>query len=210
MLSTNIFDSCIRGKSVCLLCCGQSLEEQNIDFSVYDTCVGTNRLYKCPQYFEHVDIYFDGCHERYDPLTDKKIQFLNAYSRLKFVVFLPGKPGLRQLRQHLNTGAVKLKAPSVVKNVSRRLVKRMSLGVEAICAILRCKPKKLDIFGLDYYVTPYIKDLEHDDVYDDFFRPGRNFFYEQLFCCRLLREYEALRGPCISLRGRFQMQCPLI
>jgi hypothetical protein len=185
-------DKLIREKKVCLLCCGASLDAHEIDFNEYDICIGTNRIHKT-KYFEELDIIFDGCHSIHDPLNEVKVEKFNKSKKLKLIIFMPGKEGIDSLEKNLINYEKQIKKDYEISNKSRNFTKRMFVGTETLCRILKHKPKLIHIFGMDFYQTNYTKELENDYVYGGFFHHSiKKLNEERTFCKRIIHEFNSI------------------
>lgn len=176
-----ILNNLIANKKVCLLCCGSSLDSHNIDYESYDIVCGVNRIYKTG-YFKYIDILFDGCHYKYDPLTPQKIKLLN-HSKLKYIIFSGGsKLFTSKFIKQISKLDVKFKFKS--RNIVNNF--KISIGTEALFSLHEAHPSRLDVYGLDFYSSDYTKELSHEICHTDHSNTKRhNYKLEKEQCLAL-------------------------
>lgn len=153
--------SIYENKKVCLLGCGGSLDKKEIDFQKYDKVVGINRIYKT-KYFEKLNILYDSAHYKFDPLTNIKINILNN-SSLDYYFLTPGVKSQKKLKFQKNL-IEKIKVKKFLYNnrpEMRVAGKKILAGLFVLNLILKGLPKKIDLYGFDFYEENYTDGLDY-------------------------------------------------
>jgi hypothetical protein len=156
-LEKNIY----KDKNVCLLGCGGSLDKKQINFKKYEKVVGVNRIYKT-KYFEKINILYDSAHYKFDPLTNAKVNTINN-SKLEYYFLTPGIKSQQKLKLQKNL-IEKIKIKNFLyKNRPEMRVsgKKILAGLFVLNSILIGLPKKIDLYGFDFYEENYTNGLEY-------------------------------------------------
>ena len=188
------------GKKVCLLCCGSSLNNKEVDYKSYDLVCGTNRIYKT-SYAQYIDVLFDGSHYQFDTLDDHKISILNANDKLKFIVFTCNSSNHRIIQENSH----KLKKKFMLKDrdnlvegtiTNETNLSKKSIGTEAFLTIIRHSPSLLDVFGLDFHKSAYINELQqkHENP-----AAVHNYPAEELLCKSAAEHFNSFRPGSIAI-----------
>jgi hypothetical protein len=148
-------------KSVCLLGCGGSLDKKEIKFENYDKVVGVNRIYKT-KYFKKLNILYDSAHYKYDPLNNIKIKTINE-SNLDYYFLTPGIKSYNILKlKKFFIEKIKIKN-FLYKNRPEMKIsgKKILAGLFVLNIIIKGCPKKIDLYGFDFYEQNYTSELEY-------------------------------------------------
>ena len=183
-----------KNKKICVLGCGSSLEQYNIDYENYDVVVSFNRIYNNEKYLKHVNVIYNCLSYQDRDNFDKMISILVEQKQIQYLILCPNwlpkciKVDIyRILCKHnfskffYSTDIVR--NPAIVKGV-----KGIPLsGIAAIYHICTHDPQSIDIYGFDFYTSNYIENIK---FYPNYF-PSRhhNLQSNKKFLETLIIEY---------------------
>jgi len=149
-----------KNKKVCLIGCGGSLENREIEFNKYDYVVGINRIYKT-KYFKNINILYDSAHHQFDPITNNKIRIINE-SNLIYYFLTPGAKSLEKLRfQEFMLKKIKVSTKTYKNRPEVKVSgKKILAGLFALNIIIGGEPFLVDIYGFDFYKKNYTSGLD--------------------------------------------------
>lgn len=180
-ISTEIYQN----KKVCLLGCGASLDNNNINFSSYDIVVGTNRIYQT-EYFNNINILYYNV-SRSDKQNLMKLLYKISTSKIfQTLILCPWNSGPKK-RKEMETKLQEYSINNTIyaKSIARKLTQikqRPLTDIAAMNHILLSKAQKVHIYGFDFYSNQYIKNLKHFNNHNNLhdLESNRTFFLDTL------------------------------
>lgn len=167
-------DNFYENKKVCILGNGSSLVNHNIDFTQYDTVVGSNRIYKT-KYASFINVYYNSMSKVEYPNFPDMLKTIASFDSFKHFYACPWSSGPQTRKFMINlfrSSDIKDHTYNKVlpRTVAKFLNKRPLTGISAIYHVLLSNPISVDLYGYDFYNTKYVNNLKkyksHDRLHD--------------------------------------------
>jgi hypothetical protein len=166
-----------QNNKICVLGCGSSLEQYDINYENYDVVVSFNRIYNNQKYLKHVNVIYNCLSYQDRNNFDKMISTLSQQKKLQYLIMCPWwlpkcvkVDTYRILCKYNFLNYVYsndiVRNPAVIKTVNGIPLS----GIAAIYHICTHNPKNIDIYGFDFYTSGYIENIKS---YPNYF-PSRN------------------------------------
>lgn len=155
-----LLDEFYKDKKVCIIGCGDSINNFEIDFLSYDVVVGINRIY-LTKYAPYVNIYYNSMSSKEYKNFPYMLEKISGSLNFQHFYCAPWSSGpktrkfMASLFYFANVENYTYNK-RLAREVGRRVLKRPLTGMSALYHVLLSQPEKVDLYGYDFYNEQYI------------------------------------------------------